>query len=193
MNGIVDWLPYVDSPVGDSRLQVENLVERELLNVDMKVLHPGVESLLGSETTSRFAQQSSPNESKRDSETNDQTPVKKPCLGVDKSRYVVERCTTRDQQATLESYLGHHESVLSQLMGRTLARQWVTNNEYMNGVCDALREISDSQERNIQDLEKHRELIQSEAQRDLAYMEDRWKETLLRNVERALDSAGGGI
>ncbi|SCU97166.1 LAFA_0G10132g1_1 [Lachancea sp. 'fantastica'] len=191
MEGIVDWLPYVDNAAPSALQQVEQLVERELLDANLNVVHPGVETLLGSLPVSRFAEPANSTGTKRGLELEQSRieTAKKPCLGIDKTRFDVQHCNTADKRAVLESYLSHEESVLSEILQRTLARQWVANNEYMEGVQDALKEILESQDRNLQDLESHRKLIQSEAQRDLAYMDERWKEALLRNVERALSNA----
>ncbi|CEP61538.1 Snt309p LALA0_S03e05094g [Lachancea lanzarotensis] len=190
MDGIVDWLPYVDSAPPSLRQHIETLVEKELLDADLKVMHPGVESLLGTVPVSKYATQATSHATKREQDAQDQKrSAKKPCLGIDKTRFDVQGCNTADQRAVLESYWSHEESVLTEILQRTLGRQWVTNNEYMEGVRDALKEISDSQDRNLQDLENHRKMIQSEAQRDLAYMDERWKEALLRNVESALSNA----
>ncbi|SCV04426.1 LANO_0G10132g1_1 [Lachancea nothofagi CBS 11611] len=188
MNGIVDWLPYIDKPVAELRGQIELLVEQELQNCDLNVVHPEVENLLGGEVPSRIASLFPRGVKRSQPNTEDVAMIKKKCSGIDKSRYELSNCKSHARRAILHSYMGHQEAVLTNLLPRTLAQQWATNNEYMKGVCDSVNNVLELQEGQIRDLEEHRKHIQIEAKRELAYLEDQWRDKLLQNVEGAIEN-----
>ncbi|SCU82125.1 LADA_0C03158g1_1 [Lachancea dasiensis] len=194
MNNVVDWLPYADEPVTSSnelRLKIEQLVQQELLNFDLNVLHPGVESLIGRTVPSRAATLYT-RERKRstDEPENVADSEKRSCSGIEKARYDLSNCKTPSQRAIAVSFLEHQESVLQELLPRSLARQWVTNNEYLGRLCGSIKQVTEVQTGQIDDLETLRRNMQSNARRELAYLEQQWKNKLVENVERALGKSG---
>ena len=179
MEEIVDWLPYIDTIPQESRLEIENLVEEEYKKLDIETIHPDVESLIGGEITKRFGHEKPIERNDKRAAEDESASQAKRLKGVDKERYDLEKCETNEQCAILEAYLGHQECVLRELLPRTLAPQWAMNNEYMSSVRAQLEDIIEVQKTQLRDLDAHRESLQRQEERELKYLEQQWRDTLL--------------
>ena len=60
----------------------------------------------------------------------------------------------------VDSYLKHQEIVLDTLLPRTISNQWMINNDHIQQTSTIVEEMSDQQQKHINDLEIYREGLQ---------------------------------
>ena len=100
---------------------------------------------------------------------------------IDLNRY--NNSDDLEQLQISEGYLRHEELVLSELLPRTLMNQWVINNDYMERSNDRLESIQGIQLKQIEDINKYRDMTKKQTEASIIATKLQWYEQLNKTLK----------
>ncbi|SCU96672.1 LAMI_0F07338g1_1 [Lachancea mirantina] len=204
---ILDWLPELDDVDESLKQRLIGYVEAELGGVDTSVIHPMAERIVqvrepksakvfGEKLLHALSFEKNGAEeigwSHADGKSlkhrGDELVAarKRLCPGIRNERYVVSDELNLEDLKAAAAYARHQELALERLVARTMDAQWGVNNTYIENACEVIKGITATQNGQISDLNAYRRTLQEQEKLKLAYLDQQWKETLVRNVEKRL-------
>lgn len=198
---VIDSLPFIDGVDDHYKAQIEREIERELLTFTLDRLHKDIDSLIGDTQPLRFDQSlyelycEKAAKYSNISITTEQPPSlkrsledvveqrKRVCPGIDIARYDEHLAESVEHLSTIAGYLRHQELVLERLLPKTVEKQWMINNDYMQHAQEALKNVVVAEKAKLKDLDQYRKSLQQQEQLSFAYLEQQWEDALVRNLE----------
>ncbi|QHS76814.1 Snt309p [Saccharomyces paradoxus] len=175
----MDRFNFIDKGILEIyKSEIDELVRKEYGNIKKEPMHPEVQGIITKKNGpdksvtalskglyTEYLEQCN-NKKKRASDFDDDVDTlflqeyRRKYPRIDTSRYVPNESSEINLLGMVDSYLKHQEIVLDTLLPRTISNQWMINNDHIQQTSTIVEEMSDQQQKHINDLEIYREGLQ---------------------------------